>query len=233
MPDGTAYDAPVFDLRPGLVWTGGTLLTNGDRRRDDLGLTLYWQKRLAHRWMSRGHVTWQDGDQRLGRGFRLFDDPTNTLGGDDDEGRPVTVADPFRPHEDPRFLGSGWSFSMSGLRQIGGSGFSIGAAVNGRQGSPLPWYRLASRERAGVVPVLLTGRPDSQRTQDVVTVDTRLEQEIPLSDTLLTLSLEAYNLFGQRTVYGRELDLGVGRAGSAEAVLAPRTLRLGVRLGWR
>ena len=232
LPDGTAYDAPVFDLRPGLVWTGGTLLTNGDRERDDLGFTLYWEKRLAHRWMSRGHLTWQDGDQRLGRDFRLFDDPTNTLGGDDDEGRPVTVADSYRPHEDPRFLGSGWSFSVSGLRQIAG-GFSVAATVNGRQGSPLPWYRLASRERAGVVPVQLTGRPDSELTEDVVTVDARLEQEVPFVDSAVVLSLEAYNLLGRRTVHGRELDLGVGRAGSAEAVLAPRTFRLGVRLGWR
>lgn len=233
LPDGTAYDVPVHDLRPGLVWTGGTLLTNGDRQRDDLGLTLYWQKRLADRWMSRGHVTWQDGDQRLGREFRLYDDPTNTLGGDDDEGRPVAMADPFRPHEEPLFLGSGWTFSASGLRQIGSHGFSVAATVNGRQGSPLPWYRLASRERAGVVPVQLTGRPDSERTPDVVTVDARLEQEIDVRHTLLALSLEAYNLLGQRTVHGRELDLGVGRAGSAEAIVAPRTFRLGVRLGWR
>lgn len=232
LPDGTAYDAPVFDLRPGLVWTGGTLLTNGDRERDDLGLTLYWEKRLSYRWMSRGHFTWQDGDQRLGREFRFFDDPTNTRGGDDDEGRPVAVADSYRPHEDPRFLGSGWSFSVSGLRQIAG-GLSAAATLNGRQGSPLPWYRLASRERAGVVPVQLTGRPDSERTPDVLTVDTRLEQEMTFGDSTVAVSLEAYNLLGRRTVQGRELDLGVGRAGSAEAVLAPRTFRLGVRLGWR
>jgi Ca-activated chloride channel family protein len=232
LPDGAAYDVPVFDLRPGLVWTGGTLLTNGDRRRDDLGFTLYWEKRLAYGWMSRGQLTWQDGDQRLGREFRLFDDPTNTLGGDDDEGLPVTMADAFRPHENPIFLGSGWSFSVSGLRRIAG-GFSVAAIVNGRQGSPLPWYRLASRERAGVVPVQLTGHPDSERSPDVMTVDTRLEEEMTFGDSTVALSLEAYNLFGRRTVYGRELDLGVGRAGSAEAVLAPRTLRLGVRLGWR
>ena len=232
LPDGTPYDVPVYDLRSGLVWTGGTLLTNGDRQRDDLGFTLYWEKRLADGWMSRGHLTWQDGDQRLGRELRLFDDPTNTLGGDDDEGRPIAMADSFRPHEDPRFLGSGWSFSISGLRQVA-RGFSVAATVNGRQGSPLPWYRLASRERAGVAPVQLTGRPDSDRTPDVVTVDVRLEQELIFRDNTVAVGLEAYNLLGRRTVYGRELDLGVGRAGSAEAMLAPRTFRLGVRLGWR
>jgi hypothetical protein len=182
--------------------------------------------------MSRGHLTWQDGNQRLGREFRRFDDPTNTLGGDDDEGLPVTAADPLRPHEDARYLGTGWSFSASGLRQIAG-GFSIAATVNGRQGSPLPWYRLAARERAGVAPVQLTGRPDSEREPGLLTVDARIEQELSLKALGITLSLEAYNLFGQRTVLDRELDLGVGRAGSAEALLAPRTFRLGVRLGWR
>jgi Ca-activated chloride channel family protein len=232
LPDGTVYDVPVFDLRPGLVWTGGTLLINGDRRRDDLGFTLYWEKRLAYRWMSRGHLTWQDGDQRLGRDFRRFDDPTNTLGGDDDDGSPVTAAGSLRPHENERYLGTGWSFSASGLSQIA-NGLSVAATVNGREGSPLPWYRLAARERAGAVPVQLTGRPDSYRTPNLVTVDTRIEEEMTFGDTGLVLSLEAYNLLGRRTVYGRELDLGTGRAGSTEAVLAPRTLRLGMRLTWR
>jgi hypothetical protein len=232
LPDGTLYDVHVFDLRPGLVWTGGTLLTNGDRQRDDLGFTLYWEKRLAWRWMSRGHLTWQDGDQRLGRDFRRFDDPTNTLGGDDDEGSPVTAAGSFRPHENERYLGTGWSFSISGLRQIAG-GLSAAATVNGREGSPLPWYRLEARDRAGVVPVQLTGRPDSYRSPDLVTVDTRIEEEMTFFDCGLVLSLEAYNLLGRRTVYSRELDLGVGRAGSAEAMTAPRTLRLGVLLTWR
>ncbi len=232
LPDGTLYDVPVFDLRPGLVWTGGTLLTNGDRRRDDLGFSLYWEKRLVDRWMSRGHVTWQDGDQRLGRDFRRFDDPTNTLGGEDDEGFPVTAADPLRPYGETHYFGTGWSFSLSGLRQLGG-GFAVAATVNGRQGSPLPWYRLAARDRAGVVPVQLTERPDSERGPDLVTVDTRIENELTFGDFGLTLSLEAYNVLGRRTVSERELDLGVTRGGAMEDRLAPRTLRLGARLSWR
>ncbi|HEY7215100.1 MAG TPA: TonB-dependent receptor, partial [Thermoanaerobaculia bacterium] len=89
LPDGTPYDAPFWDLRPGLTWTGGTLLTNGDRQREDFGLTATWNKRLADGWMTKGSVAWHDDHQRLGPDFRRFDDPTNTLGGGDDAGRPV------------------------------------------------------------------------------------------------------------------------------------------------
>ncbi|HWM91267.1 MAG TPA: marine proteobacterial sortase target protein [Thermoanaerobaculia bacterium] len=232
LPDGAPYDVAVWDLRDDLSWTGGTLLVNGDRRQDDLGLSLTWNKRLSQGWMTRGHVSWHDGDQRLGSEFRLFDDPTNTVGGLDDEGFPVTGADSSRPHERLRFQGSHWSFHASGLVELPWQ-FRLAGALNGREGSPLPWFRQVARERSGPVRVQLTDRPDAFRTSDIVTFDLRLDREIMLSDTGFTLSLEAFNLFGERNVLHRELDLGVGRGGAADEVLAPRTLRLGVHLAWR
>ncbi|HEX5718782.1 MAG TPA: hypothetical protein VF179_21655, partial [Thermoanaerobaculia bacterium] len=230
LPDGTLYDVPVWDLRPSLARTGGTLLVNGDRRQDDLGLALSWHKRLSNRWMSRGHVSWHDADQRLGSAFRLFDDPTNTVGSGDDEGFPVTTAaDSGRPHERLRFQGSSWSFHASGLVELPWQ-LRLGAALNGREGSPLPWYRQAARERAGLARVQLTG-PAAFRTSDLVTLDARLERWVRIGGAELTLSLEAFNLLGEDDVLQRELDLGATRGGSVDEALAPRTFQLGVRIG--
>ena len=229
LPDGTPYDVPVWDLRPGLAWTGGTLLVNGDRRQDDLGLSLSWQKRLSNRWMSRGHLTWHDADQRLGREFRLFDDPTNTVGSGDDEGFPLTASGSGRPHERPRFQGTRWSFHAEGLVELPWQ-VRLGAALNGQEGSPLPWYRQAARERAGLARVQLSD-PGAFRASDLVTLDARLERWIRIGGAELTLSLEAFNLLGESGALQRELDLGTARDGSVDEALAPRTFRLGVQIG--
>ncbi|HEY4573833.1 MAG TPA: hypothetical protein VIJ26_07725, partial [Thermoanaerobaculia bacterium] len=210
LPDGTAYDVPVWDLRPGLLATGGTLLTNGDRRQESLSLSFLWLKRLADRWMTQGHVTWGEADQRLGASFRRFDDPTNTLGSGDDEGQPVAEIASGRPHEIPSFQASRWWFHALGFVELR-DGLSLSAALNGRQGQPLPYYRQVARERAGLVLVQLTGRPDALRTDDLLTLDARLAKEIQIDDAAFTLSLEAANLLNAGTVLARELDLGTGR----------------------
>jgi Ca-activated chloride channel family protein len=229
LPDGTPYDAEVWDLRPGLAWTGTTLLVNGDRRQDDLGLSLSWHKRLSNRWMSRGHLSWHDADQRLGSAFRLFDDPTNTAGSGDDEGFPVTAAGLSRPHEQPRFQGPRWSFHASGLVELPWQ-LRLGAVLNGREGSPLPWYRQVARERAGLARVQLAD-PAAFRTSDLVTLDTRLERWVRVGGAELTLSLEVFNLLDKVDVLHRELDLGTTRGGATDETLTPRTFQLGVRIG--
>jgi Ca-activated chloride channel family protein len=232
LPDGSGYDAPLWDLRPGLSWTGGRLLANGDRERDDLALSLHWEKRLSWRWSSRGHFTWHGGEQRLGREFRRFDDPTNTLGAGDDEGVPIGEIESGRPHERPAFLSARWSFHASGLVELP-RGFGLAAAVNGRDGFPLPYYRRIARPGAGIAPVQLTARPDAFRTEDVVTLDGRVDKRFEIGETGLTLSLEGFNLLDEDTILERQLDLGVTRGGLADDVLAPRTLRLGAALKWR
>lgn len=232
LPDGTPYDVPFQDLRPGLVSTGGTLLTNGDRRQEDLALSLTWRKNLSYRWRAEGHVTWRDGDRRLGSEFRRFDDPTNTLGGGDDEGDPVTAIASGRPRETPRFVAPRWSFDANALVRFPPY-LDLLVAIHGRRGDPLPYYRQIVRERAGLTPVQLTGDAGAFRTDDAVTVDAALDASLPsLGDFDLTVRLEALNLLDEATVLDRELDLGTGRAAAADATLAARTLRLVVKMWW-
>jgi Ca-activated chloride channel family protein len=228
----SASSAPVFDLRPGLTWTGGTLLTNGDRRQDYLGFSLFWDKRLANRWMTRGHVTWSDWTWCVGPGFARYDDPTRALGGGDRDGDPV--AEPAsaldRPYAADRFINGRWSFHWDGFYQF--SWLDAGFAVNGREGYPAAGYRQVVRDRAGIARVPIAGL-DSSRNDAVVTVDARLEKEISIGDAGLTFGLDVFNLLNDDTVLWRENDLGTSRAGLADDILAPRTYRLGVRVTWR
>jgi len=53
-----------------------------------------------------------------------------------------------------------------------------------------------------------------------------VEKAISLGDLGLTLGLDVFNLLGDRSVLWREADLGVGRAGLADEIVAPRTFRL-------
>jgi Ca-activated chloride channel family protein len=232
LPDGTSYAAPFFDLRPGLTPAGGRLLTNGDRRQDSLGLSLTWEKRLADGWMTRGHLTWQDWTWQTGPDFQRYDDPTDILGSGDDDGDRVAPAVDGLPHDPARFLGGGWSFAASGLVELPGH-FDLAASVNGRQGAPLPYYRRAARDRAGIADVQLTESADSFRSRDLVTVDARLGRDFAWRDLGISLGLEVANLFDEGAVTARQLDLGVTRGGRADELVPPRTLRLGVRLDWR
>jgi hypothetical protein len=84
------------------------------------------------------------------------------------------------------------------------------------------------------VSVQLTDRFDAARSGSLVTLDARLAREVDFHrDLSVEVSLEALNLLSAGTVLARELDLGTTRAGAANEILAPRTFRLGVRMGWR
>lgn len=227
----------VFDLRPGLTWTGGTLLTNGDRGQDYLGFSLFWNKRLANRWMSSGHVTWSDWTWRVGPGFERYDDPTRALGGGDRDGDPVAVPASAIdwPYAADRFIASRWSFHWDGLYQFfpdRPAGFNVALAVNGREGYPAAFYRQVVRERAGIarVPVADFG---SSRTEDVLTVDARLEKEVAFNDFGLAFGLDVFNLLNEDTALWCETDLGTSRAGLANDAIDSRTYRLGLRVSWR
>lgn len=231
LPDGTAYDAPYFDLRPGLSRTGGTLLENGDRERDLFGLTLTWQKRFRGSWSTRGHLTWSDWTWNPGD---RSDDPTRILGEGDRAGEPVAFPASAldRPYASDRFLASRWSFHWEGRVRLPWN-LDAGFAVNGREGYPLAWYRQVARERAGIARVQLADSIDAHRADDLVTVDARLEKEVTWSGLGLIVGLDVFNLLDEDTALWRETDLGVTRAGSVDEGVAARTVRLGVRVSWR
>ncbi len=91
-----------------------------------------------------------------------------------------------------------------------------------------------ARDNAGPVDLRLTGRVDAFRSDDLVSCDARLDKEIAAgSDLAIAISLEGLNLLTAGQVLRRETNLGVGRANFVDQVIAPRLLRLGVKLQFR
>ena len=232
LPDGRPYGVPYYDLRPGLAPTGGTLLINGDRRQRLLGATLEWRQRLGSHWMTLGHLMWQDWTWQVGSNYRRYADPTAALVDGNYSGQPVAGQSPL-PGGRPLYLSSHWSFDLSAAVQLPGA-LSAAVAINGRQGYPLAYYRTVARDNAGPVDLRLTGRVDAFRSDDLVSCDARLDKEIAAgSDLAIAISLEGLNLLTAGQVLRRETNLGVGRANFVDQVIAPRLLRLGVKLQFR
>ncbi|MEA3276282.1 MAG: hypothetical protein U9Q81_13535, partial [Pseudomonadota bacterium] len=78
------------------------------------------------------------------------------------------------------------------------------------------------------------GRSDDFRTQDIYTLDLRLEKEFAATENVgLTFSIDAFNVFNENYVLRRSLRLNGPRPDYLNETLAPRIWRLGVRLTWR
>jgi hypothetical protein len=232
LPNGAPFASPYYDLRPGLTPTGGTLLVNGDRQQRLLGVALEWRQRLAGRWTTRGHLTWQDWRWRLGPLYQRYADPTYALLDGNYAGQPVAGQSPV-PGGRPVYLSGRWSFDLSGVVQLPGA-FSAAAELTGRQGVPLPYYQTVARDRAGPVDVRAAELVDAFRSDNLVSLDARIDKQFDLgSDVALAVSLEALNLLAAGQVLRRETNLGVTRANFVDEVVAPRVLRLGLKLQFR
>lgn len=242
LPDGSSYRVPLFQLREEVAGrrTGGTLLTNGSREREYLGANLNFTKRLANRWMARGYVNWGKAEWKIDDDDLFYFDPTNlaprgTAGGDDRDGETYVVQS-VGGGKNSVYMQSTWSANLNGMVQFGPErpwGFNVAANLFAREGYPLPYFRReTTREGAKVVQV--TPKVDTFRTDDVFSVDLRIDKELHFADNLsATLSLDAFNLFNENPALQRELDLASGRANFLDESLSPRIYRLGFRLNWR
>jgi hypothetical protein len=246
LPDGRAFSAPLYSLAPGLRWTGGTLLTNGDRERIYRGATLRLERRLDELWMLRAHLTLSDWRWRMGPQFRLHDDPTDGAPGLDAEG----LWDLADGENDPvaeetgtssvygatSFPNSRWTFAVSGLVRIAPSrpwGFNLAAAVTGREGFLLPYDVLLVGSDGRKVAVQATPRADSFRYPDVYQLDMRLEREVRRGDFRAVFGIDVFNLLNDTPALLRQRELNSPSGNALVEAVGARTLRLGIRLGMR
>lgn len=237
LPNGEVLSAPVWDLRPGLVATGGIELARGDRSIVSREVTLSIRRRSTSRFSGSGYLTWRDTRWHLGPRFRLFDDPTDALGGGEKDREPAAFAASAPPAPDDRFADRPlvsdprWTLFFGGGAELphrfGGS-----LAVTAREGAPITWSRWVVREAAGLVEVEL-GRERADRTPAVWTLDGQIDRKLTLGDVETTIALEVFNLLDRRTVLAKNGDLGTTRAGDVDDRLAGRTFKLGVKVELR
>jgi hypothetical protein len=228
-PDGTPYSVDLFALRPGLTRTGGSFLTNGDSERDYLGASLVFNKRLANRWMLRGHFTWQDWewDTPLPADLDARGDPNRLLG----EGFDGDIFAPQSPTKSGVFVSSGWSYDVSGLYQIAPDrpwGFNIGMRASGREGFPaVPFGELEGSDgESRILQPLATG---TFRYDNLFLLDLHADTQVRIADLDVTLMVDTFNVLNSSTVVQRVGDLGNSAFGRDVEIVGPRVLRLGAK----
>jgi hypothetical protein len=237
-PDGTPYTVNYWELRPGVSTRDGLRLENGDREQEFQGASLYFNKRLANRWMMRGNVSWQDWTWDIPDSENQ--DPTDGVaGGIVDGSQVIQGSGTVSGAKGNVFISADWSYSINGLYQIAPNspwGFNVSANLNGRQGYPIRYARRIFRDtiNAGAgTDVPVSADADTFRFPDIHVVDLRVEKEFRLSDMGLTLGVDVFNVLNESYVLQRQSILATNTSDHVVEVLSPRVLRVGVRLSFR
>jgi hypothetical protein len=243
LPDGTPWSADLYGFRSGITGAGGNFLTNGDSEIEYLGGALTFTKRLSNRWMARGYVSYGDADFSFGSEDRRHNNPTdNPLGFDGSASSPdgdlfVIQSAGSGPFENT-FIQSSWSANFNGMYQVAPDrpwGFNLAGNLFAREGYPLLYsWDDTGPNRTGTVVAAATTSVDQFRSDDIATLDLRIEKDMRFTDNLSgVLSLDAFNVTNETYIMSREVELDDLNANHVTQTLSPRIYRLGFRLNWR
>ncbi len=238
LPNGQTATVPVYSLRDGLTFNGGTLYLNGDRTQDYKGVNLSFTRRLANRWSAQGHFNYNDWTWNIGKNYKAFHDPTDVVadGLGFSDGNDIFFAQSGGSgNKGDILLGSKWSFGLYSLYQIAPDhpwGFSVAGSLNGRQGYISPPY-IRKSGGTGSRRVQLAGIEDF-RNQDVITLDARIEKSFHVGDVELLLGIDGFNLLNESYVLQRDRNVLDGdQANQVTERLSPRVVRIGATLRFR
>jgi hypothetical protein len=232
-----------FARRPGVTSSGGTLLTNGDREQEALGITLGFNKRLSNRWMMRGHAQYTDWTWKIPDSYFDHVDPTNfgdgagNIADGDRDGEIVAERSGGSGSKAGVFLNAKWSASLTGLYQVAPDrpwGFNIGGAINAREGYASPSFVNIAGTDGTTRAVQVFDSLDDVHNDDVFTVDLRLDKEIAIGDSFgVTVGLDVFNVLNDNTVLQRNRNFSSTSYNFINETVSPRILRGGVRLTFK
>jgi hypothetical protein len=252
LPNGSKLPVTYWKLKSGISTVHGYDLRNGDYTSEYKGGSVTFNKRLANRWMLRGNFSYSDWKYNKA-GDRP--DPTSLLAGGTTDGNYVTQGDvvlqgsgngsgSFRNV----YINSKWSFAVNGLYQIAPDrpwGFNVAGNLTGRQGYPDPFYINVSAASTSVPnpafggETVQIGKADSNRLDNIIDFDARIEKEFTFQDFGLTLGIDCFNVFNEAYVLQREGAFSHASAPTpsnatfVNEVLSPRVFRFGARLSFK
>ncbi len=237
LPDGSTYSYPTFSVRDGLVDTGGSLFTNGDREVNSQAISLNATKRLANRWMVRGFLNWNLAEEwDVPASVFNSDDPNRLQTGETIDGGLYVIQSTGSGKTDI-WTQSTWQANLNGLYQVAPDrpwGFNIAGNLTAREGYPIPYFRSVTGLDGESRNILVTPEMDTFRNDDIMLLDLRLDKEFTTTgDTSLTVSLDAFNVSDETYVLQRFDSLTSGTAEHIRETVSPRVFRIGVRLNWR
>jgi hypothetical protein len=247
LPDGSTYSVPVYTLNPGLSYTGGQVLRNGDREREYLGANLNFTKRLSNQWMLRGYLQYGEAEWDVPGSFSALQSPNvceddltfgcqGANGGMIDGGL-FAVQSAGSGAKADVWIQSGWQYNVNGMYQVAPDrpwGFNVAANIFGREGYPLPYFLDITTSDGQSRDILAVNTIDNFRVDDILTVDLRLDKEFAASgDVSFTFGIDAFNLLNENSTMQRERGLSRGTADWLRETLSPRIWRLSARVNWK
>src|SRR5262249_44146833 len=111
--------------------------------------------------------------------------------------------------------------------------FEVGTSIFGRQGYVYPVVLRLDAGGDGALRTLAVATLDDKRYKSLWDVDFRLAQNLKLAgSTRLEITADLFNAFNSGTILGRHRQANSSAFGRPTDLLAPRILRIGVRLGF-
>ena len=193
------------------------------------GIDLTATKRLSHRWMLRGNVSYNDWKEHCGAG--AIQDPTPTLG--NCAGGVFVERSAGSGAFGNVFIQTKWSYNVTGLYQLPWD-FSLGASLTGRQGYPDPITEAVTGSD-GVTRNVVVAPVGSIRFPNVYELDLRAAKDFRFFNRVgVTLSADLFNVPNQRTILQRQTLGGVGgddpgNFNNIAEIQSPRVWRFGAR----
>jgi hypothetical protein len=234
LPDGSAYSVPYYKLKAGVSAPIYFMTTNRpDYYQTYKGLELTATKRMSHHWMVRGNVTLTDWKQHVGPNAVvnptpiLFDDSCSICNGANVASNGGIAG----------YINSKWAYSLTSSIELP-KGLNFGAAVVGRQGYIIPYFRRVNpRDGSGNQRILVSSDFGSDRLPDLFNLDLRLAKDFAMpAATKLNLSVDLFNATNQRTVLWRDNRMYTGNGTDLttnnfiQQLQSPRVWRFGARL---
>ena len=100
----------------------------------------------------------------------------------------------------------------------------------GRQGNPVPAFRIASLGLDGAQRVLISPTLDDQRFDNTWNLDLRLAKRVTTSHMTARVEFDLFNVFNANVDLQRERNAASPNYFRLNQILSPRILRIGVRL---
>jgi hypothetical protein len=129
-------------------------------------------------------------------------------------------------------VNSKWLFKVSGMYQAPFA-INVSAFFNARQGYPFERFvQGPARLNGGGTPSILLDSVGDSRLPTFQNVDFHVERPVKVGTVRFVPSLDVFNVSNNNTVQAIRGTQNASNANNIQAIVAPRVLRLGVRVNW-
>jgi hypothetical protein len=130
------------------------------------------------------------------------------------------------------YVNAKWLFKVSGMYE-GPFGLNLSAFCNARQGYPFEAsVQSPSRANGGGIAIVLLDGIGQNRLPNYQNLDFHIERPVFLGTARLVPALDMFNVMNANTGQALQRTQNAATANQISAVVAPRVVRLGVKVSW-